>query len=58
MYLQTEDFDEVFNSRYYAGYAGKIGGDSFPPDEDGMYKIVQYSPLGVCAGIPIATMAH
>jgi len=37
--------------RYYAGYAGKIGGDSFPPDEDGMYKIVQYSPLGVCAGI-------
>lgn len=37
--------------RYYAGYAGKVGGESFPPDEDGTYKIVQYEPLGVCAGI-------
>lgn len=37
--------------RYYAGYAGKIAGESFPPDEDGTYKIVQYEPLGVCAGI-------
>ncbi|KAK3714075.1 hypothetical protein LTR37_008104 [Vermiconidia calcicola] len=37
--------------RYYAGYAGKVSGQSFPPDEDGTYKIVQYEPLGVCAGI-------
>lgn len=37
--------------RYYAGYAGKVAGESFPPDEDGTYKIVQYEPLGVCAGI-------
>ena len=37
--------------RYYAGYAGKIAGETFPPDEDGFYKIVQYEPLGVCAGI-------
>jgi len=37
--------------RYYAGYAGKIAGESYPPDEDGTYKIVQYEPLGVCAGI-------
>lgn len=37
--------------RYYAGYAGKVSGESFPPDEDGTYKIVQYEPLGVCAGI-------
>jgi aldehyde dehydrogenase (NAD+) len=37
--------------RYYAGYAGKIAGESYPPDEDGQYKIVQYEPLGVCAGI-------
>lgn len=22
--------------RYYAGYAGKVAGESFPPDEDGM----------------------
>lgn len=32
--------------RYYAGYAGKVAGESYPPDEDGMYKIVQYEPLG------------
>lgn len=38
--------------RYYAGYAGKVAGESYPPDgEDGLYKIVQYEPLGVCAGI-------
>ena len=36
---------------YYAGYAGKIKGESYPPDADGMYKIVEYVPLGVCAGI-------
>jgi aldehyde dehydrogenase (NAD+) len=36
--------------RYYAGYCGKIHGESFPPDGDGTYKIVQYEPLGVCAG--------
>ena len=37
--------------RYYAGWAGKVAGESFPPNEDGTYKIVQYEPLGVCAGI-------
>ncbi|KAK0939482.1 hypothetical protein LTR29_008978 [Friedmanniomyces endolithicus] len=37
--------------KYYAGFAGKVAGESFPPDEDGTYKIVQYEPLGVCAGI-------
>lgn len=37
--------------RYYAGFAGKVAGESYPPDEDGTYKIVQYEPLGVCAGI-------
>ncbi|EGP88410.1 uncharacterized protein MYCGRDRAFT_41337, partial [Zymoseptoria tritici IPO323] len=37
--------------RYYAGYAGKVAGESYPPDEDGTYKIVSYEPLGVCAGI-------
>jgi hypothetical protein len=35
--------------RYYAGYAGKVAGESYPPDEDGMYKIVQYEPLGESA---------
>lgn len=34
--------------RYYAGYAGKVAGESYPPDEDGTYKIVQYEPLGEC----------
>ena len=37
--------------RYYAGYAGKIAGESYPPEQDGTYKIVAYEPLGVCAGI-------
>jgi len=32
--------------RYYAGHAVKVAGESYPPDEDGMYKIVQYEPLG------------
>lgn len=32
--------------RYYAGFAGKVAGESYPPDEDGTYKIVQYEPLG------------
>lgn len=37
--------------RYYAGYADKIGGESFPEDGDARLKIVQYVPYGVCAGI-------
>ncbi|KAL1792310.1 hypothetical protein ACET3X_008817 [Alternaria dauci] len=36
--------------RYYAGWADKIAGESFI-DDDGLYKIVQYEPIGVCAGI-------
>ncbi|KAF9629109.1 hypothetical protein BFW01_g10312 [Lasiodiplodia theobromae] len=36
--------------RYYAGMADKISGDSYP-EENGVYKIVRYEPLGVCAGI-------
>jgi aldehyde dehydrogenase (NAD+) len=39
--------------RYYAGYAGKVHGTSFTPEGmgDNVYKIVEYVPLGVCAGI-------
>ncbi|KAF9894344.1 hypothetical protein FE257_007847 [Aspergillus nanangensis] len=37
--------------RYYAGYADKIGGESFTDDGDARLKIVQYMPYGVCAGI-------
>ena len=44
--------------RYYAGDAGKIQGQAFPPEEDGTYKIVQYEPLGVCAGITAWNGTH
>jgi aldehyde dehydrogenase (NAD+) len=37
--------------RYYAGWAGKIAGEVFPDDGDGVYRMVRYEPLGVCAGI-------
>jgi aldehyde dehydrogenase (NAD+) len=36
--------------RYYAGWADKIAGESYK-EEDGTYKILQYEPYGVCAGI-------
>ena len=36
--------------QYYAGWADKIVGDTMPAD-DGVYKIIRYEPLGVCAGI-------
>lgn len=36
--------------RYYAGYADKIEGQAFPPESDKL-NIVQYEPIGVCAGI-------
>lgn len=44
--------------RYYAGYAGKLGGEAYPPDGDGTCKIVQYEPLGVCAGICAWNASH
>jgi acyl-CoA reductase-like NAD-dependent aldehyde dehydrogenase len=34
----------------YAGWADKIQGESFNT-EDGVYKLIQHEPLGVCAGI-------
>ncbi|KAI9817875.1 MAG: hypothetical protein M1827_000994 [Pycnora praestabilis] len=37
--------------RYYAGLADKIGGEMYPEDGDGLYKLVRYEPLGVCAGL-------
>ncbi|KAF1851157.1 aldehyde dehydrogenase [Cucurbitaria berberidis CBS 394.84] len=36
--------------RYYAGWTNKLPGEQWP-EEDGFYKIVQYDPVGVCAGI-------
>ncbi len=36
--------------RYYAGWADKIAGKTFP-EENGTYKIVRYEPVGVCAGV-------
>ncbi|KAF2733505.1 putative aldehyde dehydrogenase [Polyplosphaeria fusca] len=36
--------------KYYSGWTDKIAGEQFP-EEDGIYNIVQYEPVGVCAGI-------
>ncbi|QGA18857.1 hypothetical protein EYB26_006542 [Talaromyces marneffei] len=43
--------------RYYAGYADKLEGDVYPPDE-GVYKFVQYEPLGVVACIAAWNTTH
>ncbi|KAL6706733.1 hypothetical protein ACN47E_005275 [Coniothyrium glycines] len=36
--------------RYMAGWTDKVPGEQWP-EQDGIYKIVQYEPIGVCAGI-------
>lgn len=36
--------------RYYAGWADKIEGQTFPA-EGGRWTCTQYEPIGVCAGI-------
>ncbi|KAJ9501990.1 hypothetical protein H2202_002952, partial [Exophiala xenobiotica] len=48
----------ILQWRYYAGFADKIGGDMFPEDGDGTYKLVRYEPLGVCAGISAWNGTH
>lgn len=35
--------------RYYAGWTDKIAGEQYPTTEEGIYRIVQYDPVGVCA---------
>lgn len=42
---------QVANWRYYAGLTDKIPGETFPENGDGFFKMVNYEPLGVCAGI-------
>ncbi|KAI1078993.1 aldehyde dehydrogenase family-domain-containing protein [Whalleya microplaca] len=37
--------------RYYAGWTDKLAGETFPEAGDGVYRLVTYEPLGVCAGI-------
>ena len=37
--------------RYYAGLTDKIPGETFPDNGDGVFRMVNYEPLGVCAGI-------
>lgn len=37
--------------RYYAGLTDKMHGEVYPEDGDGIIKMVNYEPLGVCAGI-------
>lgn len=36
--------------RYYAGWADKIEGQTFP-EEGGFFRMTQYEPFGVCAGV-------
>jgi len=42
---------EVASFRYYAGLTDKIPGETYPENGDGIFKMVNYEPLGVCAGI-------
>ncbi|KAI5867538.1 aldehyde dehydrogenase [Durotheca rogersii] len=37
--------------RYYAGWTDKLAGELFPDADEGVYRLVSYEPLGVCAGI-------
>lgn len=37
--------------RYFAGYCDKIYGEMLPEDSNGYCSLVQYQPMGVCAGI-------
>jgi aldehyde dehydrogenase (NAD+) len=42
---------QVAGWRYYAGLTDKIPGETYPVNGDGIFKMVNYEPLGVCAGI-------
>ncbi|KAH9205874.1 aldehyde dehydrogenase [Leptodontidium sp. 2 PMI_412] len=37
--------------RYYAGMIDKIAGETYPENGDGYFKMVNYEPMGVVAGI-------
>lgn len=42
----------VSTFRYYAGLTDKIHGESYMEDgDDGLLKMINYQPMGVCAGI-------
>jgi len=42
---------QIATFRYYAGLTDKTPGQTFPENGDGLFKMVNYEPLGVCAGI-------
>ncbi|KAK7422456.1 hypothetical protein QQZ08_009508 [Neonectria magnoliae] len=46
--MEVKNAADVF--RYYAGWADKLAGESFP-SEDGFMRIVKHEPIGVCAAI-------
>jgi aldehyde dehydrogenase (NAD+) len=48
--VDTDESIDAYLEVDYAGWTDKIAGEQYPA-EDGVYKIVQYEPLGVCAGI-------
>lgn len=31
--------------RYYAGFAGKVAGESYPPDEDGIMRFAKLTTI-------------
>lgn len=41
----------VQNFRYYAGLTDKVHGETYNEDGDGLFKMINYQPIGVCAGI-------
>lgn len=42
---------QVASFRYYAGLVDKVHGETYQEDGDGLFKMITYEPLGVCAGI-------
>lgn len=52
MLARSTVLSQVQSFRYYAGLAGKIPGETWPEDGgEGLFKMVVWEPLGVCAGI-------
>lgn len=42
---------QIQSWRYYAGLVDKVPGETYNEDGDGLFKMITYHPLGVCAGI-------
>ncbi|KAK5093969.1 hypothetical protein LTS08_008793 [Lithohypha guttulata] len=42
---------QIATFRYYAGLTDKLPGETYPENGEGLIKLINYEPLGVCAGI-------